>query len=1196
MEFRVLGPVEAAADGRPVDLGHPKQRAVAAVLLCELGRPLPAEQLIDRVWGEHPPGSVRNVLYGYIGGLRTALRSGGAEDVRLGRRSGGYLLEADPERVDLHRFQRLVTGVRAARHDGADVVAPLRDALALWRGDALTGMAGAWAEGTRVRLAEERLAARLELYDAELCLGRHREVLAWLRAMTDEQPLDERAVRQLMTALYRCERQAEALDAYEATRSRLAEELGVDPGPELRSLHERILRNDPALGAPAPRTPPDRTARASAATTAAVSAAAAAERAGPAAPAPGPPPQPAGLPHVVGGFRGRAEELARLDALLPPEATLGTDPGGERGGLEAYGQGDTRANESAYANGHSRETGNPRGHGEARENKSAHRHEDAPGHSDARGDGHARENGTPRGHDDARDNQSAHRPNDAPGHSNAHANGHANGHAQEGGNPRRRGDAGEHREPAGALTISALFGTAGVGKTALAVHWAHRNRHHFPDGQLYVDLRGFDHDCEPLRPAEAVGQLLHGLGVPRERIPADRDEQVHHYRSLLNGRRMLVVLDNAASAEQVRPLLPGSPSCHVVVTSRQRLTGLVARDGARPLVLGSLAPAEAHDVLAAAVGENRLGAEPEAAARLSELCGALPLALRVAAAQLVCDPGLGVADLAAELDDGDRLGALELDGDPASAVRRAFTLSYRALAPGPRRLFRLLGLAPGPEVTVPAAAALLGSSEQEARVLLRALDAAHLVESPRPGRYRPHDLLREYAAERALAEIPEPERAAALDRLLDFYLDHAGAATAFGYTPLIRVARDRPARDLFDGRDAALAWLESERANLVAAVVRAAETDRHRTAWRLADELRGWLYQRRHLPEWETTAQAGLRAARRAADPLGAAAMRHGLATLYRQTGEVRTSLEHHQAALAGYRRAGFAEGEAGMLMNLAALYDDLGDMRRASEWLGRGITLLRTLDRPELLGPALTNSAAVDVQFGNLRRAVDGATEAIEAGERRATPSATVAPLINRGLARRHLGELDRALADGTEAVRVCEELSQRHHESTAHDLLALVHRDAGRYDLALDHAEHALAVALETGTRKDEADGLTTLGEIHRLTGRVERAEARFTEALDTSGSCGLRRPEADAHLGLARVRHGAHAYDAAADHARHALGIARDHGLRLVECRTHHTLATLYRRLGCPERAGRHTADARRLHAETGYRPAAAAWPAY
>ncbi|MCQ8191878.1 tetratricopeptide repeat protein [Streptomyces rugosispiralis] len=277
-------------------------------------------------------------------------------------------------------------------------------------------------------------------------------------------------------------------------------------------------------------------------------------------------------------------------------------------------------------------------------------------------------------------------------------------------------------------------------------------------------------------------------------------------------------------------------------------------------------------------------------------------------------------------------------------------------------------------------------------MLLRALDAAHLVESPHPGRYHPHDLLREYAAERALAEIPEPERAEALDRLLEFYLDHAGAATAFGYPPLIRVARDRPVGDLFDGRDAALAWLESERANLVAAVVRAAETDRHRTAWRLADELRGRLYQRRHLPEWETTAQAGLRAARRAADPLGAAAMRHGLATLYRQTGEVRTSLEHHQAALEGYRRAGFAEGEAGMLMNLATLYDDLGDMRRASEWLGRGI----------------------------------------------------------------------------------------------------------------------------------------------------------------------------------------------------------ARDHGLRLVECRTHHTLAALYRRLGCPERAGRHIADARRLHAETGYRPAAAAWP--
>ncbi|WP_421110476.1 AfsR/SARP family transcriptional regulator [Streptomyces sp. NEAU-S77] len=1066
MEFRLLGPVEASAEGRPVGLGHPKQRTVAAVLLCELGRAVPAERLIDRVWGEDPPGSVRNILYGYIGRLRTALADCGVPGVRLTRRSGGYLLEADPERVDLHRFHRLT----AAARDRDDRVALLRQALDLWRGDALSGLTGAWAEATRARLADERLAARLELYDASLRLGHHRELLPELRAQAAAHPLDERAVRQLMTALYRGERQAEALELYEATRHRLADDLGVDPGPELRGVHQRILSEDPSLAVPEECG--------AAAVAEAPGSEAAVAPGGPETPADSALPRvPAGLPHVVGGFRGRAEEIARLDALLPPEATGASD------GADA----------------------------EAAE------------------------------------------------------------------------------DPAGAVAIAAVCGTAGVGKTALAVHWGHRVRHRFPDGQLYVDLRGFDHDSEPLRPAEAIGQLLHGLGVARERIPADRDEQVHLYRSLLAGRRMLVVLDNAASVEQVRPLLPGAPACQVLVTSRQRLSGLVARDGAQPLVLGSLTPEAARAVLAAAVGEDRVAAEPEATDRLVRLCGALPLALRVAAAQLVCDPGRPVADLAAELGDGDRLAALELDGDPASAVRRAFTLSYRALAPGPLRLFRLLGVAPGPEITVPAAAALLNTGERTAAGLLRALDAAHLVESPRPGRYRPHDLLREYAAERALAECGAAERAAALERLLAWYLRQADAATAYGYTPQVRLERDRAGGGAFSGRDEALAWLEDERANLVAAVVRAAEAGPYRTAWQLADELRTYFYQRRHLSAWEDAAQAGLRAARQGGDPLGEAAMLHSLGTLYRHTGEVEASLGYHRSALEGYRRAGFAEGEAAMLCNLGALYDDMGDMRRAAEWQDRGIRMFRTLDRPGLLGPALSNSSAVDVQLGELRRAVDRATEAIGIYGRQETSSGTVTAMINRGQAHRLLGDPDRALADGRAAARLCRELSQRHNEASAHDLLAQVHGDAGRPDAAFAHAERALEIAVETSTPKDEADALTTLGELHRADGRSDRAEARLTEALDAAASRGLRRQEAEAHVGLARLRDGSRAYEAAAGHAERALAIARGQGLRLVECRAHHALATVCRALGAPERAGRHASRARRILAETGYRPA-------
>ncbi|MEK8170238.1 NB-ARC domain-containing protein [Streptomyces sp. M19] len=338
--------------------------------------------------------------------------------------------------------------------------------------------------------------------------------------------------------------------------------------------------------------------------------------------------------------------------------------------------------------------------------------------------------------------------------------------------------------------ISAIGGTAGVGKTALAVHWCHQVRHRFPDGQLYVDLCGFDRNRAPLRPRDALTQLLSGLGLTPQEIPAEEDEQIRRYRSLLVDRRMLIVLDDAASAEQVRPLLPGTSSCFVVVTSRNRLGGLVAREGAHPLILDVLDPEEAHALLVEVLGRARTEAEPEAADELARLCGYLPLALRVAAAQLAIEPGRRIAHLAEELAEGSRLAVLEMEDDERSAVRAAFELSYRALAPESRLLFRLLGLVPGLDFDSGAAAALLDTTGRQAERVLGDLAAVHLIESRGDGRYGFHDLLREYANERYGAEDSPAELTAARDRLYTWYLRGALAAAQVLYPQIPRLPHE----------------------------------------------------------------------------------------------------------------------------------------------------------------------------------------------------------------------------------------------------------------------------------------------------------------------------------------------------------------------------------------------------------------------
>ncbi|HEU5474653.1 MAG TPA: BTAD domain-containing putative transcriptional regulator [Actinophytocola sp.] len=368
-----------------------------------------------------------------------------------------------------------------------------------------------------------------------------------------------------------------------------------------------------------------------------------------------------------------------------------------------------------------------------------------------------------------------------------------------------------------ALPVAVISGPAGVGKSALAVRCGHELAGRFPDGQLHVDLRGFD-TGEPLRPMAALMTFLRALGLRGTRLPADQDEAILTYRSMVAGRRILIVLDNAAGAEQVRPLLPGSPSCAVLVTSRDELLGLCAIDGARPLSLDVLTPAESLILLRRLVGTDRVRREPDAAAELTRLCGHLPLALRIAGAHLAARPAEPLEEYARELAGSDRLGTLAISADPRARLGSAFDLSYQALAPATRRVFRRLGLIPGPDFTPAATAALCDVALRDSAAELDRLAAARLIREHAPGRFRFLDLLRLFAAGRGEVEDPPAEREAALNRLYLFYLRHADAAARLLRPHRVRPALPEPEPTGFARPADALAWLAAELPNLTAAV------------------------------------------------------------------------------------------------------------------------------------------------------------------------------------------------------------------------------------------------------------------------------------------------------------------------------------------------------------------------------------------
>ena len=1014
VRVQVLGAVRAWRGDEELKLGAPKQRAVLGMLALRRNDVVSRGELIDGVWGEAAPASAANGVHVYVSELRRLLEPSAGRRAPAGvlvACSPGYLLRLGPGQLDAEVLRGYLTRARRSRAAG-DLSAAARlleAAFRLRRAPVLSGVPGPWAEVERIRLEEELLTATEEHGDLLLTLGRHVELTGRLSELVREHPFRERFHGQLMLALYRSGRQADALARFAETRRTLIDELGVEPGDELRLLHTRILEADPVLALPAggvelapgssdhDRPSPGSTARSAREGGTAVR---------------------RELPASVRAFTGRSGELAELDRLLdagPPRRAESQEP------------------------------------------------------------------------------STAAEPTDAG---------------------------------PDAAAIVVITGTAGVGKTALAVHWAHRVADVFPDGQLYLDLRGY-HEGEPLDTLDALDMLLRSLGVSDADIPVGVDECAARLRTLAAGRRMVFVLDNARTAEQVRPLLPGSAASRVVVTSRNDLAGLVARDGAQRIELDPLSRPEAVALLGTLIGA-RADAEPDAAALLAEQCARLPLALRVAAEIAQSRASTPLRDLCADLSSRQRrLDVLDASGDTGSAVRAVFDWSYRHLPPATARTFALLGLHPGHDMTVTAVAALTGAdcadaTHFETRRHLADLARAHLLQPVARLRYGMHDLLRVYAAERAERDLSPDDREAAASRLFDYYRyaavlavqalfpHEAGAAAGLGPTTVSAYA-GRPS-----GSAAALDWLDRERRNLVAVCGYAG---RHGWPGYCADLSRilgPYLDAHAHYrdgvsvhgealnacadrPDDEADVLLNLSAAhyrlgqahkalplaRRAlvlhaerSDYRGQSRALGNLGLIYRYLGRYTEALEHHRRALALHRATGNRRREAMQLANLGLLYERLGEYRQAARF----------------------QSAAAAV-FGEL-------------GDRRSEASA----LANLALVHARRGECDAAVGVLTDTLAVARRFGDRNEEAEQLVTLGYVKRLLGRYPQALNHLDQAYLLSLDIGRPLLQAQVLNALGQAHRATGALESALSSHREALVLARRLGERYEQARALEGLA------------------------------------------------------------------------------
>lgn len=867
VRFGVLGPLQVVdGSGEVKTVTAAKQRIALAALLLSGGRVVSAAGLAEALWDTCPPPNASAVMRTYVMRLRRALGAAGA---RITGQPSGWAVDLRyPEELDLTEVDHLRRAARAAAEVGewSQVSSLMARGLSLWRGEPLADVpSSALTRREAGSLAELWLHLTETRIDADLRLGRHREVVTELRRLTAGHPLREHLWGQLMLACYRCGDQAGALEVYRDAYRTLSEELGVSPGRELHELHQKILSADPdlALGV------------------------AVAERVVPSQRPPSPlratePAEEVTQPRLPdeANDAALAEDWARLPLASPVVPRQLPVP------LRHFAG---RAAELEWLSALTAET--------------------------------------------------------------------------SGASP--------------PVVISAIGGMAGVGKTALALQFAHQVADRFPDGQLYVNLRGFDPDGQPVPAAEAMSGFLASLGVNPRHVPPELDSRVGLYRSLLAGRRMLIMLDNACEAAQVRPLLPGSGGCLVIVTSRNLMVGLAAADGAQLLTLDVLDDDDAAQLLVARAGPERVAAEPAAAAEIAHLCGRLPLALAIAAARAAARPAHPLTALAGELRDvGGRLDALDA-GEAAASTRAVLSWSCRHLSTEAVRMLRLLGIHPGPDISAVAAASLAGVSLPRAHGALRELRGASMLGEYSPDRYTLHDLVRCYATELAYPSDGADEQRETIGRVIDHYL-HTGngllagswrqlelAAPHRGVTPEVVTRRDGPA------------WFDAEHKIMLRLAEQAAVGGFGAHVWQLPWIMTDFLDRRGDWQGWAAVQRAALAAATQLEDRAGEARSRHSLGQACIQLRDYADGRRQLRRALDLYAQMGDRERQAHVHICCCVAFDRQHRPSEALTSARKALDLLGPYSPADLRATALNNLGCCYASTGDYQRALVSCAQA---------------------------------------------------------------------------------------------------------------------------------------------------------------------------------------------------------------------------
>jgi DNA-binding SARP family transcriptional activator len=1008
IRFKVLGPMRITDGAQTRPVAGARQRIVLSALLERANQSVPARQLAEIVWDGEPPDSAVPTLRTYLMRLRRSL--GPRAGARILTKDNGYVAQVEEDELDALLFEARCRRTDTAARAGVwpQVAEAAESALDLWQGTPLVDVPCQTLHETWLpRLEQMELQVREWHTEAALHLGRNEQLIQPLRDLTAAHPLRERFHAQLMLALYRTGRQAEALAAYQNARRGLVETLGIEPGAELRSLHARILADE---AEPPPLTQPviELTSTKESAQTVAGTGTRAAPRQ---------------LPAAARHFTGRQAELDLLVNQLEPSQTA---------------------------------------------------------------------------------------------------------------------------EFGATVVISAIDGMAGIGKTALAIHAAHRLAGRFPDGQLFLDLHGHTQGHRPRTADEALDWLLRALGVPPEGIPADGEQAAALYRQRLAGTRTLIVLDNAATEAQVRPLLPAADSCLVLVTSRRRLKAL---DDARTVALDLLSPPDAVALLRAVAGPGRIPADDPLTDELAELCGYLPLALRIAASLLRHRPTWPLGHLVGTLRDQHRRVAALYDTERELAA--VFDLSYADLDEQDRRLWRRLGLVPGPDLDAYAAAALMQVDPVTVTGLLEDLVDHNLLGAYAPGRYRLHDLMRVHARTLAAAD-PAPEREAAQDRLLYYYARTAQSASAsIARSPRPQPDDPAPAHTpVLPDPESARTWLRDELLNLEAAFTHAhthglgghtvalaaglAETlladgpfthalavqqTAAETAERLGHsaahanaltDLGSVRYLTGDYAGADKTLTRALEMHRALGNGLGEANALSDLGRVRYLTGDYAGAGDAHTQALEIYLALGLSLGEANSLTNLGRVRTLTGDYAGAGDALARALEIYRDLDHQHGEAYALTYLGSVRTVTGDYPEAVDALSRALEIYRVRDHRHGEANALTDLGRIWTSIGDYPKADGLLTQALEIYLSLGHRHGEADALTELGNARYLAEDYPGAGDALARALEIYRAIGHRHGEADALTDLGRVRYLTGDYAEADKALTRALEIYRALGHRSNE--------------------------------------------------------------------------------------